>query len=125
MDKSGKTIGMTIGIKLIASLLAALLLEGFLAMAGICHGTGAQGISLWPGGLKASSGYQISEKEDGSLEFIQESSDPQMYFAAAGVPYGSLRLVWRGSVHRKQVSPGGQPVGGISDRLPGLWGSAA
>ncbi len=92
MDKSGKTIGMTIGIKLIASLLAALLLEGFLAMAGICHGTGAQGISLWPGGLKASSGYQISEKEDGSLEFIQESSDPQMYFAAAGVPYGSLRL---------------------------------
>lgn len=92
MDKSGKMIKTTTGIKLVVSLLAALLLEGFLAMAGICHGEGAEGIALWPGSLKASSGYQITEEEEGTLRFIQENNDPQIYFASSGVPYGSLRL---------------------------------
>ncbi len=86
----GKSIG-NIVIKIGLSLLAALLLEGFLAVGQIRHGKGADGIGLWPDRLEESSGYEVTELEEGLL-LKKTGEDPQLYFAPGGVPYGSICL---------------------------------
>ena len=82
------------------SLLAALLLEGFLTLASVRHGKGQTGFNLWPDRFLYSSGYEISSDskrtEDSSSfgYFKQINSDPQMYFAETGQDTGMLKLTF-------------------------------
>lgn len=80
-------------IRLGISLLTALLLEGFLVFCACRHGQGEEPVLLWPGKLENAVGYTVSE-EAGGTRFCQESNDPQLYFGASGLPYGSLRIVF-------------------------------
>lgn len=97
-----RTIRQTYGIAILISLLAALLLEGFLAIQSIHHGKNSQGVELWPGRFLYSSGYEVSgcqqekgaggEKTSQAEYFSQMDGDPQMYFEASGIPYGQIRI---------------------------------
>ncbi len=97
-----QTIRQTYGIVILVSLLAALLLEGFLAVQSVHHGKNSQGMELWPGCFLYSSGYEISGCQKGkdtggetisqTEYFSQTDGDPQMYFEASGIPYGRIRI---------------------------------
>lgn len=86
---------------LIISLLAALLLEGFLGVRGVRHGKGGEPIELWPSGFSHAVGYEIEmeageDKGDapasGAGCFQRISGDPQIYFQDFHVPYGRLLI---------------------------------
>lgn len=95
-------IRKTYRIAILVSLLAALLLEGFLAIQSIHHGKNSQGVELWPSRFLYSSGYEVSgcqqengaggEKTSQAEYFSQVDGDPQMYFEASGIPYGRIRI---------------------------------
>ena len=83
----------TYGAVLIISLLAALLLEGFLAVVSVHHGKGQSGINLWPERIASVSGYDVSSQNGASI-VAKTSSDPQMYFTETGYPYGRLAITF-------------------------------
>lgn len=81
------------GAVLIISLLAALLLEGFLAVASVHHGKGQSSVNLWPEQIASISGYDVSSQNGASM-VAKTSSDPQMYFTETGYPYGRLAITF-------------------------------
>lgn len=83
----------TYGAVLIISLLAALLLEGFLAVVSVHHGKGQPGINLWPERVASVSGYEVSY-QNGTSVVEKTGSDPQMYFTETGYPYGRLAIAF-------------------------------
>lgn len=83
----------TYGAVLIISLLAALLLEGFLAVVSVHHGKGQPGINLWPERVASVSGYEVSY-QNGTSVVEKTGGDPQMYFTETGYPYGRLSIAF-------------------------------
>ncbi len=87
---------------LIISLLAALLLEGFLSVRAVNHGKGVEPVELWPSGFSHAVGYEIeTQAEDERMDnpgmaetgcFRRISGDPQIYFQDFQIPYGRLRI---------------------------------
>ena len=65
----------TYGAVLIISLLAALLLEGFLAAVSVHHGKGQPGINLWPERVASVSGYEVSY-QNGTSVVEKTGGDP-------------------------------------------------
>ncbi len=81
------------------SLLAALLLEGFLALASVRHGEGQTGLTLWPDRFLSSSGYEVlsdsQRAEGGSFPYFKQiDSDPQMYFAGTENDTGMVKITF-------------------------------
>lgn len=75
------------------SLLAALLLEGFLSVRAVRHGRVGEPVELWPSGFSHAAGYEIeTESGDTRGNFQRISGDPQIYFQDFHIPYGRLRI---------------------------------
>lgn len=85
---------------LMISLLAALLLEGFLSVRAVRHGKGGEPVELWPSGFSHAVGYELEAgsgdaKRDfkaGIGYFQRIDGDPQIYFQDFHIPYGRLSI---------------------------------